>query len=115
MFLFEVLQADYDVEVAVDGSYAWAVAQLQTPDLILSDIVMPGLDGLGLVRRLRNYPPTAKVPIILMSASGKSDLVVEALQAGADDVLLKPLRMEELMATLATLWQAARANLHPLK
>ena len=100
MFLFEVLQAHYEVELAEDGLRAWKVAQLHPPDLVLSDVVMPGLDGFTLVRRLRGYPPTSKVPILLLSASSKIELLVRGLVAGADDVLLKPIRLEELLEAL---------------
>ena len=100
MFLFEVLQDHYDVEVATDGYLAWEIAQLQTPDVVLSDVVLPGMDGFTLARHLRKHAPTAKVPIVLMSANSQIELMVRGLIAGADDVLLKPIHVEELLAIL---------------
>ena len=100
MFLFEVLQAHYDVEVATNGYLAWEVAQLHPPDIVLSDVIMPGMDGFTLARRLRKHGPTAKVPIVLISASSKIELMVRGLIAGADDVLLKPVQVEELLENL---------------
>ena len=100
MFLFEVLQAHYDVEVATNGYIAWEIAQLHPPDIVLSDVIMPGMDGFTLARHLRKYTPTAKVPIVLLSASSKIELMVRGLVAGADDVLLKPIQMDELLANL---------------
>ena len=99
-FLFEILGKHYEVEIAMDGLRVWEMAQLQTPDVVLSDVVLPGLDGFSLARRLRAHAPTSKVPIILLSANSKIDLMVRGLVAGADDVLLKPIRVEELLTIL---------------
>ena len=100
LFLFEVLSKHYEVEIAMTGPRAWEMAQLQPPDMVLSDVVLPGLDGFSLARRLRAHAPTSKVPIILLSANSKIDLMVRGLVAGADDVLLKPIRVEELLKIL---------------
>ena len=100
MFLFEVLQAYYEVEVATNGYLAWEIAQLHPPDIVLSDVIMPGMDGFTLARHLRKYQPTAKVPIVLLSASSKIELMVRGLVAGADDVLLKPIKVDELLENL---------------
>ena len=102
IFLLEVLQEHYEVSLAQDGLRAWEMAQLDPPDLVLSDVVMPGLDGFTLARRLRGYPPTAKVPILLLSASSKIELLVRGLVAGADEVLLKPIQLAELLEALRT-------------
>ena len=107
MFLFEVLQAHYDVEVATNGYIAWEIAQLHTPDIVLSDVIMPGMDGFTLARHLRKYKPTAKVPIVLLSASSKIELMVRGLVAGADDVLLKPIQVDELLENLRARLDAA--------
>ena len=100
MFLFEMLQAHYDVEVVTNGYIAWEIAQLHAPDIVLSDVILPGMDGFTLARRLRKHGPTAKVPIVLISASSKIELMVRGLIAGADDVLLKPIQVAELLANL---------------
>ncbi len=101
MFFLEALQPYYDVELATDGTRAWELAQLQVPDLVLADVLLPGgMDGFTLARRLRDYPPTAKVPILLLSASTKIDLLVRGLQAGAYDVMLKPVPVNRLLEVL---------------
>ena len=61
---------------------------------------MPGMPGFTLVRRLRGYPPTAKVPILLLSASSKIELLVCGLVARAGEVLLNPIQLEELLEVL---------------
>jgi signal transduction histidine kinase len=86
------------VETAADGSAALAAAIEQPPDLVLSDVMMPGLDGLGLLRALRADPRTRQVPVILVSAQALETARVEALQAGADDYLIKPFSSRELVA-----------------
>ena len=101
-FFLELLQPHYEVTLAINGQRAWELAQANTPDLILSDVIMPELDGFELTRRLRQYRPTAEVPIILLSASSAIDLMVRGLRAGANDVRLKPFKVEELLATLRT-------------
>lgn len=100
MFFLEVLQPQYDVELATTGTRAWELAQLQTPDLVLADVLLPGMDGFTLARRLRDYQPTAAVPILLLSASTKIELLVRGLQAGAYDVLLKPVPVKKLLEVL---------------
>ncbi len=99
-FLLEALQPYYDVELATTGTHAWELAQLQPPDLVLADVLLPGMDGFTLARRLKEYPPTAKVPIILLSASTKIELLVRGLQAGAYDVMLKPVPVNKLLKAL---------------
>jgi DNA-binding response OmpR family regulator len=67
----------------------------ERPDLLLSDVMMPGLDGFGLVREIRSDPKLAGVPIILLSARAGEDSSIEGLQAGADDYLVKPFSSRE--------------------
>ena len=99
-FLHEVLAEEYAVELATDGEQAWAAAQRRVPDIVLTDVQMPGLDGLGLLRRLRGEERTAGVPVILMTANNQKQLLLEALEAGLDDFLLKPFLPLELFARL---------------
>ncbi len=99
--LTELLRADYDLMVAPDGERAWELAvQEQAPDLVLSDVEMPGLSGIELTRRLRALACTAVVPILLFSANNRLPTLLEGLEVGADDFILKPFRPEELLARL---------------
>ena len=99
-FLHEILMPHYEVTVALDGAQAIDVARHESPDLVLSNVVMPGVDGIGLVRWLRANARTATVPIILLSADNQMDTLRHGLEAGADDFLLKPFRPDEVLARL---------------
>ncbi len=96
--LGEMFCAEYDLTVAPDGERAWEAARGRDFDLVLSDVEMPGVDGIELTRRLRAQPSTAAVPIFLLSANNRPAVVLQALEAGADDFLLKPFRPQELLA-----------------
>ena len=99
-FLCEVLREDYDVQVAADGQGAWAAVQNESPTLLLADVVLPGMDGIRLTRRLRADPRTRTLPIILLTTSHERELLVQGLRAGADDFLLKPVDAGELLVRL---------------
>ena len=88
----------YDVEAVPNGEAALAAARQAIPDLILADVMMPGLDGLGLLRELRADPRTREVPVILLSARAGEDSRIEGLKSGADDYLVKPISARELLA-----------------
>jgi CheY-like chemotaxis protein len=88
----------YTVVPAVDGREAVAMARTSDPDLILMDIMMPGLDGFEATRRLRAFPETRDIPIITLTAmDGARSL---ALDAGADDFLAKPVNSGSLLEKL---------------
>jgi signal transduction histidine kinase/DNA-binding response OmpR family regulator len=88
----------YHVVTARDGEEALRLAQAAPPDLVLTDVMMPKLDGFGLLRELRGFEPTAGVPIIMLSARAGEEAKVEGLNAGADDYLIKPFAARELVA-----------------
>ncbi|MFY2563018.1 ATP-binding protein, partial [Corallococcus terminator] len=90
------------VETAMNGQEALERARLQPPDLILSDVMMPVMDGFGLVRELRADPRTRTIPIILLSARAGDESTVEGLSSGADDYLVKPFSARELIARVRT-------------
>ncbi|WP_426502190.1 SpoIIE family protein phosphatase [Dactylosporangium sp. McL0621] len=97
-YLRRLLAARYEVATVADGTAALAAARAQPPDLIVSDVMMPGLDGLALVAALRSDPRTAGVPVMLLSARAGQEAAVEGLSAGADDYLVKPFEAQELLA-----------------
>ena len=86
------------VETTGDGVSALAAARQDPPDLVLSDVMMPGLDGFGLLPALRADPRTQTTPIILLSARAGEEARVEGLDTGADDYLVKPFAAQELVA-----------------
>jgi signal transduction histidine kinase len=97
-YLVRVLARYWTVETAVDGEVALASVSDHRPDVILTDVMMPNLDGFGLVARLRATEATADIPVIMLSARAGEESRVEGLQAGADDYLIKPFSARELVA-----------------
>ena len=93
-----------------DGEAALRAAARRTPSLVLSDVMMPRMDGIGLLSRLRAEPRTAAVPVILLSARAGEEAKVEGLGAGADDYLIKPFSARELLARVDAHLKIARVR-----
>ncbi|MDB5954896.1 ATP-binding protein [Ramlibacter sp.] len=100
-YIRALLAGNYEVEAVADGLLALQAVQARGADLVLSDVMMPGLDGLELVRRLRHDPATAQVPIVLLSARAGEGARIDGIDAGADDYLEKPFAARELLARVA--------------
>lgn len=109
-YVQRVLAERFDVEAVGDGQAALDVAQEHLPDLVLSDVMMPIMDGIALTRALREDPRTRYVPIILLSARAGESATVEALNAGADDYVVKPFGARELVARIEGAVRIARAE-----
>ena len=107
-YLARLLAARWRVEIAEDGQAALAKACSEPPDLVLSDVMMPGLDGFALLRALRAHPRTSQVPVVLLSARAGEEALLEGLDAGADDYLVKPFTARELLARVQTHLSLAR-------
>jgi diguanylate cyclase (GGDEF)-like protein len=90
----------YQVRAAADGAEALAMAIAERPDLVISDIRMPGVDGLELAQRLRARYRDDYLPIILISADGEPGRRVRGLDEGADDYMAKPIEFDELLARI---------------
>lgn len=104
------LEADgYTVLVAVDGQSALERMDLATPDAILLDAMMPGLDGFETCRRIKAEPAWSHVPVIFMTGLSETSHVVQAFDAGGVDYVVKPVRAQEVLARLATHVRNARA------
>jgi PAS domain S-box-containing protein len=101
-YVGRLLGTSYDVTAVSDGATALATALATPPDLILSDIMMPGLDGFALLRELRADQRTRTIPVILLSARAGEESAVAGLEVGADDYLVKPFLARELLARVAT-------------
>jgi PAS domain S-box-containing protein len=100
--VLELLLSDrWVVETAPDTETALLTAFRLPPDLVVADLLMPGLDGIELVRRLRHDPRTATVPVIMVSGVSDEERRIEALGAGANDFLVKPFAERELVARMA--------------
>jgi signal transduction histidine kinase len=100
--LVEALGNDYDISVALDGESALEDIESHPPSLILLDIMMPGIDGLEVCRRIKNSPTLGNIPIIFLS--GKDDLKSKTLgfELGAVDYITKPFQLSELKARVKT-------------
>jgi signal transduction histidine kinase len=109
-YLERILSSAWNVDVASDGDAALAVARARRPDLVLSDIMMPRKDGVALLRELRADPLTKDVPIVLLSARAGEEAMVEGLEIGADDYLVKPFSARELIARIRTHLELARTR-----
>jgi PAS domain S-box-containing protein len=96
-----VLSAHYDVVAVADGRAALEQVRRAKPDLVLSDVMMPQLDGFGLLRDLRADPTTVDIPVILLSARAGEEARAEGMGVGADDYLVKPFSARELMARVS--------------
>lgn len=91
----------HEVRTATDGTAALAAALLYPPDLVISDVMMPGMDGWALVRRVRSHPRLAFIPFIFLSALSSLDDVLRGFRLGADDYLPKPFAPEVLLERVA--------------
>jgi PAS domain S-box-containing protein len=100
--------AGYHVTMVTDGLAALAAIRVGLPDLVISDVMMPRLDGLGLVAAVRADARTAGVPVLLLSARAGQEASVEGLHAGADDYLVKPFSAVELLARVRSNLEMAR-------
>jgi DNA-binding response OmpR family regulator len=96
------INAEFTVTTAVDGSEGIYMAKAEKPDLIITDLAMPNLDGMEMIKKLRDDPETATIPIIVFTAHG-SVTPEEATEAGADRVFYKPFVFDELVRIVRVL------------
>jgi len=100
---YNLEQAGYQVVTVSDGSSALDAARQQTPDLIILDIMLPGMDGLEVCRQLRREHNTTTTPILMLTAKGDEIDKVVGLEVGADDYVTKPFGRRELLARVRAL------------
>ncbi|MGZ4311459.1 MAG: SpoIIE family protein phosphatase [Solirubrobacteraceae bacterium] len=116
-YLTTLLAGQFDVEAVSDGTEALRVIRARLPDMLISDVMMSGLDGYQLLEAVRSSPETQDLPVILLSARAGEEAAIEGLEAGADDYLPKPFSGRELLARvrahldLSTLRREAAAEL----
>ncbi|MBC7891303.1 MAG: PAS domain-containing protein [Sphingobacteriaceae bacterium] len=109
-YVQRLLEPHYRVSAAPDGQVArWLVAEHQ-PDLVLSDVMMPVMDGLELLKLLKTDPQTAIIPVVLLSARAGEEAAIEGYEAGADDYLVKPFSANELLARVRAQLNMARVR-----
>ncbi len=90
----------YEIEMARSATEAMASCERKCPDVVISDMVMPGMDGLGLLRALREVQQCRPQHFIILTGHGSVASAVRAIMEGADDVMTKPLQESELLARL---------------
>ena len=98
-----ILSERYRVIYASDGDEGLQAVKREAPDLIISDVMMPGIDGYEFCRRIRQDPDTSGIPFVLLTARAKVSMKIEGLNCGADDYLVKPFDAEELLARVRSL------------
>lgn len=108
IFMWKHLKDEYSVSEAENGASAYDFAIDTIPDLIVSDVMMPVMDGICLCEMLKKEDRTSHIPIILLTARADIDSRLEALGLGADDYLTKPFKMEELSARISNLLESRR-------
>ncbi|KAA3650142.1 MAG: EAL domain-containing protein [Proteobacteria bacterium] len=110
LVLGRALEVVYEVQFATSGEAALALVARRAPDLILLDVVMPGMDGIQVLRRLRANEPTRDIPVILVSADVSEQTQIDGLDVGADDYLTKPVITSVLQARVRNVLQRKRAE-----
>jgi PAS domain S-box-containing protein len=109
-YLVRLLAPHWELESAADGAQALTLARRRAPDLVLADIMMPGMNGFALLRELRVDPALSRVPVVLVTARAGEESAIEGLLAGADDYVVKPFSARELVARVAGQLEVARAR-----
>ncbi|MET0399061.1 MAG: ATP-binding protein [Longimicrobiaceae bacterium] len=109
-YLSRLLGRQWGVEAVADGAAALEAVRRRVPDLVLSDVMMPGLDGFELLRELRADPRTREIPVLLLSARAGEESRIEGMEAGADDYLVKPFSARELAAKVGAHLELARVR-----
>jgi CheY-like chemotaxis protein len=99
--LAKVLEEDYEVAVTNNGIQALALARRHPPDLLLADVMMPGLDGFQLAERLRREPGLSKLRIVFLTARDGPGDVVRGIQAGARHYVTKPFKLQDVRDKVA--------------
>ena len=90
----------YEVVTASDGEEGIKLAEAEHPNLILLDVMMPGMDGFAVLRKLRNTPSTQDITIVMLTAKRESKSIMSACDRGAADYLIKPCESEDLLKTV---------------
>ena len=104
----------YEVSVVSSGEVGFSVAQKILPELILLDVMLPGMDGRDVLKRLRATPATASIPVIMLTAKSEESDIIVGLELGADDYVSKPFSVGELLARIKTVLRRRSGELPPI-
>lgn len=104
LLVSEVLRGEsYDVWTADDGAEGLALVQEDPPELVVLDVMMPNLNGYEVLEQMRREPPSAEIPVILLTALNSDEDVARGFAAGANDFIKKPFQTEDLLARVKAL------------
>ncbi len=98
--LYTLRSVGFEARGFEDGDAFWAALEGEKPELVVLDVMLPGMDGVELLRRLRTSPETRKIPVIMATAKGAEYDKVQSLDLGADDYLVKPFGMMEMVSRI---------------
>lgn len=101
---------NFKLRTAANGQLALDAVAQQKPDLILLDLMMPGIDGFEVIRRLRDDPETADIQIVILSALNSNEDVIKGFNVGANDFIMKPIIMEKLLSCVVNQLAIAKAK-----
>ena len=101
---------NFKLRTAANGQLALDAVAQQKPDLILLDLMMPGIDGFEVIRRLREDPETADIQIVILSAFDSNEDVIKGFNVGANDFIMKPIIMEKLLSCVVNQLAIAKAK-----
>lgn len=100
----------FEIRTAANGQQALDAVASRKPDLILLDLMMPGIDGFEVIRRLREDPETADIQIVILSALNSNEDVIKGFNVGANDFIMKPIIMEKLLSCVVNQLAIAEAK-----
>lgn len=101
---------NFRLKTAANGQQALDSVAEEKPDLILLDLMMPGIDGFEVIRRLRAEPATADIQIVILSALNSNEDVIKGFNVGANDFIMKPIIMEKLLSCVVTQMQIVQSK-----
>lgn len=107
--LYALRSTGFEARGFADGDTAWAALQADRPDLLVLDVMLPGLDGVSLLRRLRAEPRLADLPVIMATAKGAEYDKIQSLDLGADDYVVKPFGVMELVSRIKAVLRRCRS------
>ncbi|MBN1091498.1 response regulator [Blastococcus sp. TML/M2B] len=114
-YLARLLGAHWSVRTTANGEEALQAVAERQPDLVLTDVMMPRVDGFELLRALRANPATQHIPVVMLTARAGQEASVEGLEAGADDYLAKPFRADELIARVRVALERSTCRTAPIR
>jgi len=101
---------NFQMRTAANGQQALDAVAQRKPDLILLDLMMPGIDGFEVIRRMRADPATADIQIVILSALNSNEDIVKGFNVGANDFIMKPIIMEKLLSCVVTQMQIVQSK-----